>query len=569
MNSRQRTQSNVTTTYAGLSKIFLVIIASAVLVANFGATPSSALTIGKVQKNIGQVFARTDASPVATITAPSKVTGGQAGYCASVPVQAGATYAWTATNATIMVGANSESISFIAGKSGTVSLSCKVTVSGTSTTGTAKCTITPAKNPEFNIGQALSDRAQSTTIAFAGFGMMTGNLGAQSFFPPGKVADYWGFQCLRDNDPDRMGHNTSFLTRVSCNMLFILNDAQIGQFKTLAKNQVTNNNLYAWKRYPLMAAFRRLIDGQAPTASKGLNLDAVKAASRDLYMLDGQISYDRAVVYADVIRSLTADQKKYIDAMVGKGFKSWPDKDETVMKEKTKGLSHDEVVAMMTYASDFYSWFAGSVTNDIYFCPERHGTYYGSFYIKDAPAVGNPGYGIDETLTATVGNALCDAHEGYISQDGAKKMNALVEKQSNNMSKNPKANIVMARTKISEALRSLISTNKPSAEKLAAVKAEVDKWSGIYGELDGEDNYYYATTFNQLYNNVGGSFMTDTQKASLKKLRVKYMTVKYADGRTVDFSNCTKYFLYAEEVKPTSPDFIKYTDNTATDKFFK
>ncbi len=49
----------------------------------------------------------------------------------------------------------------------------------------------------------------------------------------GKVADYWGFQYLRDNDADDMGHNTSFLTRVACNMLYVLNDAQIASLKSL------------------------------------------------------------------------------------------------------------------------------------------------------------------------------------------------------------------------------------------------------------------------------------------------------------------------------------------------
>lgn len=514
-------------------------------------------------------FARTNPTPVATITAPSKVTGGVAGYCASVQSQSGAKYEWIADNGSVMTGADTECISFVTGKSGFVTLKCKVTLAGQNATGTAKIPITPAKEPEFNINQALSDRAQSTTIAFAGFGMMTGNLGAQSFFPPGKVADYWGFQYLRDNDADRMGHNTSFLTRVACNMLFIFNDAQIAQFRTLAKNQVSGNNLYAWKRYPLMAAFRRLIDGKLQVGTNGLNLDQVKLASRELYILDGQISYDRAVVYADVIRSLSSDQKKYIGAMAGKGFKSWPDKDESVMKEKTKGLSHDEVVAMMTYASDFYSWFAGSVTADIYFCPERHGTYYGSFYIKDAPAVGNPGYGIDETLTATVGNALCNDREGYISKEGAKIMNSLVDKQKPNLSGNAKLNIVLARTKISEALRSLISTAKPSADKLKAVKAEVEKWSGIYGDLDGENNWHYATTFAKLFNNNGGSYITSSQKEALKKLRQKYMTVTYPNGKTIDFSVCDKYFLYAQEVKPSSPEFISYTNEAATNKFFK
>ena len=77
------------------------------------------------------------------------------------------------------------------------------------------------------------DGAQSTTLAFSGFGMMTGNLGAQSFFPPGKVADFWGFQYLRDNDPSEMGHAGDFLTSAAMNTL---------------------NNLIAQKRVPTMIA---------------------------------------------------------------------------------------------------------------------------------------------------------------------------------------------------------------------------------------------------------------------------------------------------------------------------
>ena len=100
----------------------------------------------------------------------------------------------------------------------------------TSATNTLPVTtpvVTPA--PAFNMAQTISDGAQSTTMAFSGLALMTGNLAAQSFFPPGKVADYTGFQYLRDNDPDNMGHNTSFLTRVANNVIYILNADQIGR----------------------------------------------------------------------------------------------------------------------------------------------------------------------------------------------------------------------------------------------------------------------------------------------------------------------------------------------------
>jgi hypothetical protein len=440
-------------------------------------------------------------------------------------------------------------------RDGTAAVSVPVNVTGTG-------------SPKFTLDQAVSDFAQSTTLAFAGFGMITGNLGAQSFFPPGKVADYWGFQYLRDNDPDDMGHNTSFLTRVSSNVLYILNDSQLAALKSLAGRQVAGINLYGWERFPLMKAFRRMLDATMPAGATGLDLGAVKAASRELYLLDGEISFDRAVVYAGIYRSLSAAQRGYLDAMVGKGFNSWPDKDEDDVRGRTQGLTHDEVVAVMTYAGDLYSWYAGSLTADVYFCPERHGTYFGSFYIKDAPAVGHPGYSIDETTTATVGAALVDSRQGYISAAGAALMNSLVATQRENLYGNAEANIVLARTKISEALRSLITPAEPSAAALAQAKAKVDLWSATYGELDGENNYHYATTFYRIHRNVGGSYLTDAQKAALSELRRKHMTVTYPDGSTVDYSSGSKAFLYAAEVPDTSADLVRYTSDAVTDAFF-
>jgi len=518
----------------------------------------------------GANSATSAAAPLALITAPATVTAEQAGYAASVPGQPGFTYAWSVTNGTIMVGESTDSIAFRAGASGSVVLTCKVTNSaGVSATGTATSTITPAAAAKFNLEQALTDEAQSTTLAFAGFGMMTGGLGAQSFFPPGKVADYWGFQYLRDNDANGMGHNTSFLTRVSCNVLYMLTDAQLATLTTLATSQVDSINQYAWKRYPLMKAFRRLMDGTVPTGTTGLSVDAIKAASRDLYLLDGQVSYERAVAYAAIYRSLSAAQKSYLGAMVGKGYESWPDKSEADVMDRLRGLTNDEAVAVMTYAGDLYSWYAGSVTSDVYFCPERHGTYFGSFYIKDAPAVGHPGYSIDETMTATVGRALTESSQGYISPAGAEIMNALVAAQKERLYAGEASSMVLARTRISEALRSLITSTAPSTAALADVKAAVDTYSLLYGELDGENNYHYATTFHRLFNNIGGSYLSSAQKARLGALRKKYMTVTYPDGTTVDYSSMNTFYLYAAEVPESSSTLSSYTSDAFTDQFFK
>ena len=51
------------------------------------------------------------------------------------------------------------------------------------------------------------------------------------------------------------------------------------------------------------------------------------------------------------------------------------------------------------FTGDMFSWYAGSIEADVYFCPERQGTYFGSFYMKDAPAMGNPGYTIPSNTT--------------------------------------------------------------------------------------------------------------------------------------------------------------------------
>ena len=127
-----------------------------------------------------------------------------------------------------------------------------------------------------------------------------------------------------------------------------------------------------------------------------------------------------------------------------------------------RGLPQGTSVAVMTYAGDLFSWYAGSVEADVYFCPERHGTYYGSFYIKDAPAIGHEGYGIDEALTATAGAALCDSSQGYVTPQQADAISSLVEIQRGNLYTSQTANIVQIRTQIATLLRKLLISSDSS-----------------------------------------------------------------------------------------------------------
>ena len=114
------------------------------------------------------------------------------------------------------------------------------------------------KGPEpgsYTIQQAISNRAQLHTIAFDGLAFITGSFGADCFFPPGKVADFFGFQYMRDNDSNRLGHNTDFLTNISLNVMNILSDEQLNQLVVLAKEQESLYEEFAMKRVLLIRKF--------------------------------------------------------------------------------------------------------------------------------------------------------------------------------------------------------------------------------------------------------------------------------------------------------------------------
>lgn len=95
------------------------------------------------------------------------------------------------------------------------------------------------ENPaqRYIIEQAVSDKAQLHTIAFNGLAFITGDFGASTFIPPGKVCDYFGFQYMRDIDAAQKGHNPMFLNRVAGNVFHVLDDKQESLFSALAEEQ--------------------------------------------------------------------------------------------------------------------------------------------------------------------------------------------------------------------------------------------------------------------------------------------------------------------------------------------
>lgn len=163
-----------------------------------------------------------------------------------------------------------------------------------------------------------------------------------------------------------------------------------------------------------------------------------------------------------------------------------------------KSLTNDELVAVMTYADDIFSWYTGSVDADTYFAPERQAGYFGAFYLKDAPAMGNASYAIGTDVTGSNGEnflkVLTDSQRQLIT--------GLVDLQRTDLNE-----IVQKRQAIAVELRSLMTSRSvDNATVLYLMEG--------YGELDGEISYYYATHFTEV-----SKTLSSTQNEQLAAMR--------------------------------------------------
>lgn len=353
----------------------------------------------------------------------------------------------------------------------------------------------PGERPRYSLEQACSDRAQLHTIAFDGLAFLTGDFGLDTFLPPGKVSDYFGFQYMRDIDVAGGGHNTSFLTRIANNVLAILDDRQKAKLRDLATEQQADIRRFAEMRFPLIKAFRRNLEGDLPAGSPGLDRAAVVKSSAALYELDAALAFRRAEAVGGVLRSLTAEQKAALAKLKFGDSGTWPDLPEQIDR---RGLPHEVHVAVMTYASEMFSWYAGSLEADTYFCPERHGMYFGGFGMKTAPAMGKRNYSISTKITGDSGEAFL----GVLTEPQRKKFTEIVDLQRSDLSE-----IVATRRAIATELRRFL--DGPAADR-----ARVIALGRRYGELDGRLSYLYATTFATV-----GKSLTPEQRERVAGLR--------------------------------------------------
>jgi hypothetical protein len=376
----------------------------------------------------------------------------------------------------------------------------------------------------YSIEQATSDRAQLPTIAFDRLAFLTGDFELDTFLPPGKVSDYFGFQYMRDIDAAEGGHNTSFLTRIADNMLAVLNAGQRTKLVALAREQRDDIRRFAEMRLPLIKAFRRNLEGNLPAGTKGLDRAEVMRYSADLYDLDGRLALRRAEVMATVIRSFDDGQTAALAKLTFGDSRTWPALPEQVDR---RSLPHDVHVAVMTYASEMFAWYAGSLEADTYFCPERHGMYFGGFGMKTAPAMGKRDYSISTRLTGDSGEAFLEG----LTVAQRKRIEDLVDLQRQDL-----AEIVRTRRAIASELRRLREGETANRDKVVSLARR-------YGELDGEMSYLYASAFAGV-----AQTLTAEQRAQLARLRVS------------DPSDPKGPFLYSEPIRP--PDLAN------TDHFF-
>jgi len=245
-----------------------------------------------------------------------------------------------------------------------------------------------------------------------------------------------------------------------------------------------------------MNAFRRSLNGDIPAGSSGLDIQAVSEYTTGLYKTDAELSYNRALVVGQIINSFTDEQKAYLGKMEFNNYLSWPDiaENETLKQ----GITNNEYVCVMTYASELFSWYKGGLDADVYFCPERHGTYFGGFFMKDYQAMNNPDYFISTSETGDSGQGFLDilntAQRALITGILDEQRPALEE-------------IAQIRTTVSTELRKAMIGGTVDKEKVYAL---IER----YGELDGQMSALDATRFTAVKKTL-----TDAQMTAMIKLR--------------------------------------------------
>jgi phosphatidylethanolamine-binding protein (PEBP) family uncharacterized protein len=225
---------------------------------------------------------------------------------------------------------------------------------------------------------------------------------------------------------------------------------------------------------------------------------------------------------------MTTSQQATLAAMKGKGVLAWPQPTATAVAAVLQKYPN---AMMRTYAGEMLAWYLGSEDADVYFCPERQGTYFGSFFMKDIKAMHNPSYTIDSNMTANMGNSFL----ATLDSSQQAHITGLVTTQKPDL-----LAIVAKRDEIAKTLRLFL---QPGA---VVEEAAVVNLARQYGELDGEISYNYATNFSAV-----GNSLTASQYTNLTALR---KTATAEAGGTPDYDNqCGNGYLYSAPMPSDAP----------------
>ena len=198
--------------------------------------------------------------------------------------------------------------------------------------------------------------------------------------------------------------------------------------------------------------------------------------SADLYELDGRLAFRAGQSHGRHHPQLDCTAESGPGQIEVRRQPDLAGRARTAGSEKHVTQVH---VAVMTYASEMFAWYAGSLEADTYFCPERHGMYFGGFGMKTAPAMGKQNYSISTSLTGDSGEAFL----ATLTTPQRKLITDLVDLQRKDLDE-----IVTTRRAIATELRRFQKGEPADKERVLSL-------SRRYGELDGELSYLYATAF--------------------------------------------------------------------------
>ncbi|MCP4266754.1 MAG: hypothetical protein GY777_14490 [Candidatus Brocadiaceae bacterium] len=384
------------------------------------------------------------------------------------------------------------------------------------------------RKPEqkYSIEQATSDNAQLHTISFAALSFMSSGICEMSFLPPGKHASYFGFQYLRDVVGGAAGHEQDFVPRVANNMLYILSHQQRMILINLAKQQQEKINQFALQRFPLLIAFERYRKKQLPHGTTRLSKNKIIQHSGDLYALDGELSYERAVAFGKVVTSLTQDQKNSLSQFKNKPYDSWPKRNEQVDKRQ---FEHSIHVALMTYASELFSWYIGDLKKDVYFTPERTAAYFGAYWTKAAPmkAVRRDNYRISTALTGDSGARFLR----ILDKQQRSQITNLIQRQKPFLME-----MISVRESIATEIRKIIGGKSASQNMIVSLSRK-------FGELDGEIAYLYANAYTNIRTSLSQSQLQKaTQIRNIAQYQCKGAFIYAEPSQIPNIKNITSFF---------------------------